>query len=379
MLKWDTFKNGIYKAQVPHGLKFESLYANDELMVLARYPNFDAKARIFNGYAADCISPERVKRRKDPAGGYYHVIHGYHWGGFHFQIIGKKSDSELELIGGWQNNRPEGGQHKEYRFVENIYEELDTVNEWYLDQATSILYFYPAPDLNLDTAIFEFATLENLVTFKGTKESPVINVTLEGFKFLRTIRTFLKYKEPLLRSDWTIYRGGSVFLEGTENCAIKDCEFDQIGGNALFFNHFNNHGLVQGCHIHDVGANAICFVGDTAAVRNPKFIPYGPRVALEEMDLTPGPIGNIFLQYCMVDDNLIHDIGTVEKQVAGVEISMAAYITIRHNSIYNVPRAGVNIGEGAWGGHLLEFNDVFNTVLETGDHGSFNSWGRDRF
>src|SRR5690606_14540614 len=24
-------------------------------------------------------------------------------------------------------------------------------------------------------------------------------------------------------------------------------------------------------------------------------------------------------------------------------------------------------------------NDVFNTVLETGDHGAFNSWGRDRF
>ena len=65
--------------------------------------------------------------------------------------------------------------------------------------------------------------------------------------------------------------------------------------------------------------------------------------------------------------------------LAGVEISMSSFITLRHNSIYNVPRAGINIGEGAWGGHLLEYNDVFNTVLETGDHGSFNSWGRDRF
>src|SRR5262249_22571008 len=34
---------------------------------------------------------------------------------------------------------------------------------------------------------------------------------------------------------------------------------------------------------------------------------------------------------------------------------------------------------GCWGGHLIEYNDVFNTVLETGDHGAFNSWGRDRF
>src|SRR6185437_9795505 len=76
---------------------------------------------------------------------------------------------------------------------------------------------------------------------------------------------------------------------------------------------------------------------------------------------------------------LIHNIGTIEKQVAGVEIAMSFHITVSHNSIYNVPLAGINIGVGCWGGDVLEYNDVFNTVLETGDHGAFNSWGRDRF
>ena len=75
----------------------------------------------------------------------------------------------------------------------------------------------------------------------------------------------------------------------------------------------------------------------------------------------------------------IHHIGTVEKQVAGVQLSMCSNINVAHNSIYDVPRAGINISEGTWGGHILEFNDVFDTVKETGDHGSFNSWGRDRF
>jgi hypothetical protein len=28
---------------------------------------------------------------------------------------------------------------------------------------------------------------------------------------------------------------------------------------------------------------------------------------------------------------------------------------------------------------VIEFCDVFVTVKETGDHGSFNSWGRDRY
>lgn len=58
---------------------------------------------------------------------------------------------------------------------------------------------------------------------------------------------------------------------------------------------------------------------------------------------------------------------------------MAQNIKVSHNTIYDVPRAGININEGTWGGHNIEYNDVFNTVLETGDHGAFNSWGRDRY
>ncbi|CAN0349803.1 unnamed protein product, partial [Ectocarpus sp. 4 AP-2014] len=54
-------------------------------------------------------------------------------------------------------------------------------------------------------------------------------------------------------------------------------------------------------------------------------------------------------------------------------------ITVRDTSIYDCARAGINIGDGCWGGHLIERCDVFDTVLETHDHGSFNSWGRDRF
>jgi hypothetical protein len=44
-----------------------------------------------------------------------------------------------------------------------------------------------------------------------------------------------------------------------------------------------------------------------------------------------------------------------------------------------VPRAGINIGDGTWGGHTIDHNDVFETVLLTSDHGAFNAWGRDRY
>lgn len=80
-----------------------------------------------------------------------------------------------------------------------------------------------------------------------------------------------------------------------------------------------------------------------------------------------------------MEDCLIHGIGRVERQPAGVMMDMASEITVRDCSIYDCARAGINIGDGAWGGHLIERCDVFDTVLETHDHGSFNSWGRDRY
>ena len=100
---------------------------------------------------------------------------------------------------------------------------------------------------------------------------------------------------------------------------------------------------------------------------------------LSTIDRTPGPKTNNYPAQGTVEDCLIHGIGRVERQPAGVQIAMAMEITVRDTSIYDCARAGINIGDGCWGGHLIERCDVFDTVLETHDHGSFNSWGRDRY
>ena len=135
---------------------------------------------------------------------------------------------------------------------------------------------------------------------------------------------------------------------------------------------------MTGSYLTFIGASAICFVGDVEGVRSPSFT-YGEFVPLDKMDYAKGPRNGNHPAYCEVYDNLICTIGLFEKQITGVELSMCRNITISHNSIYDTPRAGINISEGTWGGHIIEHNDIFDTVKETGDHGTINSWGRDRF
>jgi len=220
--------------------------------------------------------------------------------------------------------------------------------------------------------------LAHLVEFNGSAQKPVKYVTLRGLTFRHALRTFMENREPILRSDWTVYRGGAVLFNGAEDVTLQDCDFDQLGGNAIFVNDYNRRLAVRGCLLQDSGANGVAFVGDPKAARSPLFN-YGAQFDYARLDRTPGPQSDNFPADCLVEDCLITRSGRFEKQTAPVEIDLAQNITVRHCSIYDVPRAGINIGDGCWGGHVIEFCDVFETVLETGDHGSFNSWGRDRY
>lgn len=373
-LKWKQ-KNGIYEAKVIDSkLTFDQLYVNGVLMQMARYPNYQQGKVPFNGTAADVLNEEHILKWKAPEGAYLHAMQTAMWGGFAYQIKGKQG-SKLEMEGGWQNNRPTT-IHKDYRFIENIAEELDTLNEWYFDKKQQQLYL--KTNVDLSTALIETPQLESLLEVRGSAAKPVKNISIIGITFAHALRTFMKNKEPLLRSDWTIYRKGAITIEGGEQINIGKCVFSELGGNVLVYSNYNKEHMFSGNHIYNSGSSAIVFVGDPKAVRSASF-QYSKFVDLKDMDTELGPVGNNFPSECTVYDNLIHNIGEVEKQTAGVQISMAQNIKVSHNTIYDVPRAGININEGTWGGHSIEYNDVFNTVLETGDHGAFNSWGRDRF
>jgi hypothetical protein len=376
-LVWSHYKNGIMQAKVPPGTTADQLFVNGKRQIMARYPNFDPNAAQFNGTASDAFSASRASRWSDPNGGFMHAMHSARWGDMHYLITGKDANGNMTYVGGWQNNR-RSQPHRQYRFVENIMEELDAPGEWFLNTKTSTIYFYPPADINLDTAAIEIVRLRHLIEFRGTQEKPVRFITLREITFSHTVRTFMDNKEPLLRSDWTTYRGGVIFFNGAEDCTIEGATIDQIGGNAVFVNKYNRRITIKDSIISEAGANGVAFVGSPDAVRNPLF-EYGQTQPVENIDRTPGPKTDDYPADCLVHDCLIYRTGRFEKQTAPIQISMSMSITVSHCSIYDVPRAGINICDGCWGGHTIEYCDVFDTVKETGDHGSFNSWGRDRY
>lgn len=375
-VQWKPYRDGIWQARVVSPA-FDQIYLDGKAQARARYPNFDANAQVLGGYSADALLPARVARWKNPAGAVVQALHGSRWGGMQIPILGKNRDGSLIFGAAVGNNRP-SPPHATYRYVENVFEELDAPGEWFYDAARSTLYFLPPAGVDLNRSKVEVAGAARIFDLRGEANAPLRHLRIAGLALGHAGASFLRNTEPLLRSDWMIAREGAVFLERTEDVRIEDNEIADSGGNAVFVSGYNRRAAIAGNHIHDMGGGGIDFVGMPTAVRSPSFR-YEAFVPFEQLDLKPGPKSDDYPADSSAEDNLIHRIGRIEKQVAGVDVDMAMNIRVAHNSIYEVPRAGINIGSGTWGGHVVEYNDVFDTVLETGDHGAFNSWGRDRF
>jgi hypothetical protein len=398
---WQPYQNGIMKCHLPEvesgKLTFDQLFINGKRQIRARYPNYDSSdPKKFTGYirAAGHLTddipdpnpdlnedmtfssgaPRGIlfdptnfsrKRWKKPAEAVIHIYQALYWGNLQWQI--KEIDWDQHIFwfghGGQQMgakwfDAPCGVDQRSFFFIENIFEELDAPSEWYLDRETATLYYLPPDDVDLNNALIEVPVLQRLVEFVGSQDNPVKYIVLEGFRFAHTKSTFLENYEVPSLSDWAIHRGGTVYLQGAHNCTIKDSFFDAVGGNGVFMNEHNRNNLVTGCKFTESGDSAICFVGS--------------------LEHTVGTQRN-FPYECSVVNNLIVDCGIFGKQVAGVYISRAKRIRAAHNEIYNMPRAGICIGDGTWGGHVIENNYIHDTCRETSDHGPFNSWGRDKY
>ncbi|MDF7809243.1 family 43 glycosylhydrolase [Pontiellaceae bacterium B12219] len=373
---WSTYSGDIMVADVGTGHAFDVLFAGGDQQVMARYPNYNSLTTVLNGYTSESNLMERATSWSNPTTGFVRALHVKEWGGQSYKITGVESDGSLNLDWVGDNNRG-SSWNSEYMMVENLFEELDAPGEWFYDEPAGKLYFYPPADMDASAVALEAATAEELIRVVGDDSTKVKYLTFNNFTFTQTHRTlFTQPYEPLLRSDWCITRSGAVYLEQAENITVSNSIFENVGGDAIFMSGYNRDHLITWNEFREIGATCVNIVGLVDAVRYPSF---WDDHKTDIADTTPGPQTEDYPKDITVSYNHMFNMGRFEKQTSGVNLSMSESITVSHNTIHKSPRSGLNVCDGTWGGHLFEYNDVFDCVRETGDHGPFNSWGRDRF
>jgi len=378
---WTTVSGNIVKTTISTNLHVDQLFLNGQRQILARYPNYNASTAILNGYQNNAITTGEACANPAEGPGYIRALHQSQWGGNDYYFTSKTA---YQWVG--DNNRG-GGPHATYQMVENIYELLDAVGEWFYRKSTGELFFYPPAGTNLNSATIELASISQLIRFVGsgnTTANSVKYITFNNIAFTQTYRSLFdstgQFYEKVTGSDWGICRKGTVYMENAENITIDHCIFDHVGGNGVFMSAYNNHNVVSNCEFDATGANCVCLFGLRSSIRCPNsWDASGNNLTNPACsDVTPGPLTQDYPRNCVVYNNLMDTLGIFEKQVAGVAFSATEFDTIRHNSIGHCPRAGINFCDGCWGGTIVDYNWVYDVVRETSDHGPFNAWGRDR-
>ena len=392
-LDWRPYRDGIQVAAVPAGLEFDQLFIDGERQMRARFPNVDPEHPLMgdSGYV-NAVGGDYDRRevRYDPSTftsrdwarpeeALIHIFPGHYWHNAQYKVAGIDRVRGVVALGegGWQTHEflaPNDFTGNSRYFIDNVFEELDAPGEWYLDRREHLLYYLPPDGLGLDAATVEVPQLETLVRLAGSRENPVSHIAFRGFRFAHTRTTFMEEYEVPSTGDWGVHRGGAVFIEGAEDCAIEGSFFDAVGGNALFISRHNRRVTVCGNTFAHTGDSAVCLCGTNNMVAREWTCEYcgAPR------PWSFAPVED-YPAECSVTNNEMHHIGVYGKQTAGVFISMGRDHHISHNHIHDMPRAAICVNDPFWGGHVIEYNDIHETVLETDDHGPFNAWGRGHY
>lgn len=397
-VQWEAFQGGIMKCSVPEGIEYNQLFINGKRQMRARYPNFDPDKPLVGegGYLNTKGTGDRAftydpatfttKKWARPSDAVVHIFPGTYWNNFQFRVKSVDWDRhEIKLgKGGFQTALLENpddffgtklveGSHF---FVDNVIEELDVPGEWYFDREKSILYYMPFKGQNLENARVEVGLLNNLIEMRGSRQKPIRHLNIKGFRLTHTRAIFLDEYITPSNGDWGIYKGGAIFMEGTEDCAVEGCFFDAVGGNGIYISHHARRIRIYGNKFAFTGESAVCLVGKSHIIENGKLnCPFCGTAGYWDF----GPDPEDYPAYCLISNNLMHHIGVYGKQTAGVFMAISLKNTVSHNHIYQMPRSAICMNDPFWGGHIIEYNRIHDTVKETDDHGPINSWGRGHY
>lgn len=333
ILKTDVSTQGLA------GNYFRDLFFNGSRQNLARYPNFDAKNPATGGWAfADGTKIDKqtnipneskiqfTARSADihawahPEEGEVFVFPRYNWWNNISQIASVDRNTRLITL---KTQASYGIRPGDRYYVRNLLEELDAPGEWYLDKATNILYFWPPSALA--NAKVEAPALQNIFKI----DSGVSYVTLQGFTIEGSTKSAI------------------VVANNTSHCVIAGNIIRHAGdysSNAVDVSGAAN--AVIGNDIYDVGASAIHITGGDV----PTLVPAGNYA----------------------DNNYIHHVGVDYKQGAGIFIEGVGN-RASHNLIHDTPRFGILFFGNK---HIIEFNHVRDTNLETEDTGAIYTHGQ---
>jgi hypothetical protein len=235
---------------------------------------------------------------------------------------------------------------------------LNRPGEWFHDQATNKIYYWPRNNEDINKATVTVPSLENLVQIEGITDNPVAYVYFKGINFEHTtwlrpskaghvplqagfsLLDAYKLKEPgtpdkagLENQAWLDRQTASVTVNNAQHITFERCNFKHQAATGIDLISGVCNSKIEGCTFSDIGGTAIQlgFFGNAAFEAH---LPYNPS---DE---------RVVCQFNHIANNLITDVTNEDWGCVGIGVGYAHDITIEHNEINNINYSGISVGWG---------------------------------
>ncbi|MDR1640504.1 MAG: MBG domain-containing protein, partial [Clostridiales bacterium] len=346
----DSVRSNVYVADVDPGWRFHDLYANGVRQQVARQIN-SSDYLTWNKFVRPIDKPFDQRTTNDgaakgmelkfvtgdlndlPNNGDLEVnyLPEVYWNSLAVlgDINAANGTARLRSLnpaietGYWGNNvfsKFDGGGA--YNIM-NAPRDLDAAGEWCIDSKAGKVYWWPLNASDLESAVAPRAF--ELLRIQGSDKSRVEYLEFRNLNFMYTDRL----PEDQWAEDPSDPKGlvvrnaenpdAAIFMQGVSNCVIADSAVIHTGSYAIALDHYAQNNLILRNNLEDLGCGGVQIYG------------YGPGITHPN-------------NHNVVLGNYIKDVGLAPYQhSAAVTVYAAGYNDIKFNKFENMPYVAISI------------------------------------
>jgi hypothetical protein len=370
----------VYKTNIGKGYDLNTLYVNNTRATLTRYPNYmpysatmtsvDTAYLIGSGglhnIQSNTTLPSSILSALQDAkthGDLEAQIYGWDGGGKAWMtdtipladvqangnLVFKQDSSNPQLYVPKYSFNCWGSTSR--FFIQKNLGLLDSPGEFFYDNQTGDLYYYPASGSMTGLNVI-YPTTQNVIYLHGSsRTSEIHNVKFDGLTVEDTnFPDYYSYGwnfgdagcglgfypsqalgsdqpsycEQTERIEWQV---GNFKLENTNNVSVLNCHITNAGIFGIDLYGANDHDTIQNCLFDYMGHSGIQLEGGYPGIGGDSK-------------------GNGYNSYNTVDNCVIHDVGQLVGHGTGLTVAQSGNNEFSHLEIYNSPRRGIFVTAG---------------------------------
>lgn len=269
--------------------------------------------------------------------------------------------------------------HPRY-YLENHPALLDQPGEWYLDQKTGMLTYYPFPEETPEKLEVIAPVVSRLLTVRGTERQSIDNVHFHGISFEHAAwqlpaggyasgqASIHEWRDSSPRHSSRKMMESAILFELAQNCSMRDCKIRHLGASGVWFGSRTHRCQFVGNLMEDISGNSLNLGEITSRrVKGKSWWQSAPEQAASDH---------------VVANNLIQRGGQQFFGCVAIWIGIASHVHVHHNEIRDHPYTGISLG-WMWnptptpaGKHIIEHNHIHHVMQKLSDGGGIYTLGR---